>query len=128
VTGRSERGSASIWVMAGTALLLVVALTVTVRGTAILARHRAETAADAAALAAAAQIGVGLDPCAAAATIATANDAQMRSCRLELLNNGRSGRVLVTVTAVVHLPFLGPGTVSASARAQRDPAAAGPQT
>ena len=64
--GPADRGSASIWVLACAALLLVVAATVAIRASATLARHRAESAADEAALAAAAQIGVGAQPCDAA--------------------------------------------------------------
>jgi Putative Flp pilus-assembly TadE/G-like len=50
------------------------------RGAAVIARHRAESAADLAALAGAGRIGIGGDPCAAAAAIA----AGLTSCEVRL--------------------------------------------
>jgi secretion/DNA translocation related TadE-like protein len=114
-----ERGSASIWVLAGAALLILVGVLAVLRGSATLARHRAETAADAASLAVAAQIGISAQPCLAAATIAAANAATVRSCRLDLAADGRSGQVEVTVSVEVHLPVLGADRVDGSARAER---------
>jgi secretion/DNA translocation related TadE-like protein len=119
VIGRGERGSASIWVLAVSSLLLVVAGVVTVRGLAVLARHRAESAADLAALAAAARIGLGGAPCAAAGPIAAANGAGLRSCAAHLSADGRSGEVLVRVVLRAHLPGVGGREVVASARAGR---------
>ena len=58
---RRDRGSATIWVLACCALLLVVGRSSALRTAAVLARHRAEGAADLAALAAAGRIGVGGD-------------------------------------------------------------------
>jgi secretion/DNA translocation related TadE-like protein len=115
----TDRGSASIWVLAGGALLILVAMVAILRGTATLARHRAETAADASALAAAAQIGVSSQPCAAAATIAAANDASLSACHLDLASDGRSGQVQITVSVEVHLPVLGADKLHAGARAER---------
>ena len=119
-TGR-EQGSASIWVLACAALLFLVALTIVIRTSATLARHRAETAADAAALAAAGQIGVSESPCATATRIAGANGAVLRSCQLTLAANARSGQVAVVVGIDVNLPFVGHSVAMARARAQRDP-------
>lgn len=114
-----ERGSASIWVLAVASLLLVVAGVVTVRGLAVLARHRAESAADLAALAAAARIGFGGAPCAAAGAIAVANGAVLRSCAAAVSADGRTGQVLVRVGLSVRLPGVGAREVVASARAGR---------
>lgn len=116
---RGDRGSASIWVLACSALVLVVATIGMVRGSAVLARHRAESAADLAALAAAAQIGVSDKICVAATRIATANSARVRSCATDLAADGRSGTVTVRVEVVVSLLFVGKRHAVASARAGR---------
>jgi secretion/DNA translocation related TadE-like protein len=118
---RGERGSASIWVVSCCALLLVVAGVLTVRGLAVVARTRAETSADLAALAAAGQIGLGGDPCAAAGRIAARNGAQLRGCHVALSADGRSGTVLVAVELGLQLPIVGRRSVVASARAARLP-------
>jgi len=117
-----DRGSASIWVLAGALLLFAVAAAGTLRGLAVLARHRAESAADLAALAAAGRIGVADDACARAADIAARNDARVTSCRVRLAADGRSGAVRVVVAAPVALPGIGSRQVTASARAGREPA------
>jgi secretion/DNA translocation related TadE-like protein len=116
-----ERGSASIWVLAGSALIMLIAITVVSRTDATLSRHRAEFTADAAALAAASQIGVQTQPCAAAARIATTNGARLRDCRVRQADDGRSGQIAIVVTVDVRLPILGPASVQASANAARDP-------
>jgi secretion/DNA translocation related TadE-like protein len=117
-----ERGSASIWVLAGAALVLLAAVTIVIRTGATLAGHRAEFAADAAALAGATQIGIQGQPCAAADRVARLNGAQLRTCRVRLAENGRSGQVAVVVVVDTVLPILGAGSVQASADAARDPA------
>lgn len=119
MTCGSERGSASIWVLAVASLLLVVAGMVTVRGLAVLGRHRAESAADLAALAAAGRIGFTDAPCAVAGPIAAANGAAVRSCAAAVSPDGRSGAVLVRVVLLLHLPGVGTREVVASARAGR---------
>lgn len=78
-----ERGSASIWVVCCCALLLVVALASVLRTTAVLVRHRAEAAADLAALAAASHAGDGeAAACAHGARVAHGMSARLVSCRL----------------------------------------------
>lgn len=114
-----ERGSASIWVLGGCGLLLLVGSAGVLRTEAVLARHRAESAADLAALAAAGRIGVGADGCDAARAIATANGATLSRCSLDLAPDGRSGTVDVRVAASVSLPVVGARTVTARARAGR---------
>lgn len=114
-----DRGSAAIWVLAGCALLLSVGWAGVLRTEAVLARHRAESAADLAALAAAGRIGVGPDECAAARSIAAANGAAVSRCSLDLASDGRSGTVVVRVRAGVRFPVVGARTVTASARAGR---------
>ena len=116
-----QRGSATIWVIACSALLMVVAGAATVRGLAVLARHRAESGADLAALAAAASVGTGGRPCAAAARVAEGNGGRLRRCRVALDPSGRSGTAEVSVAVQVRLPWLGRRAVLASARAARLP-------
>jgi secretion/DNA translocation related TadE-like protein len=117
----SDRGSATIWVLACCAVVLAIATVATVAALGVLARHRAESGADLAALAAAARIGVGDDECQAAAAIARRNGAEVRRCRVELDVGGRSGTVRVRVAYRVRLPLVGEREVVASARAARLP-------
>lgn len=77
-----DRGSATVWVLTLAALLGVVAAAVLMLGQAAMVRQRAATAADLAALAAAAR--QPLDPggaCPAAARVAAAHGARLVSCR-----------------------------------------------
>lgn len=120
---RRDTGSASIWVLAAALLLAVVGTAGTLRGLAVLARHRAEAAADLAALAAAGRIGLGSDYCARAADIAARNGARIASCRVDLGADGRSGSVRVVVETALRLPVVGERRVTASARAGREPVA-----
>jgi secretion/DNA translocation related TadE-like protein len=126
-SARREHGSASIWVVACCALLMSIAGAVTVRTLAVLARHRAETSADLAALAGAGQIGVGGRACAAAARVAARNGARLRTCVVRLAPDGRSGTVSVRVEMAARLPIVGSREILATARAAREPgpAAAG---
>lgn len=119
-----DRGAAAVWVLACAAVMVAVAAVVVVRTLAVLGRHRAEAAADLAALAAAARIGIGGDPCAAAGRIAHENAASVRRCTVRLDPGGRSGDVVVRVAARVDLPLVGAAAVTASARAARLPASA----
>jgi secretion/DNA translocation related TadE-like protein len=115
-----DRGSASIWLLTCCALLLAVAFGGSVRAAAVVIRHRAESAADLAALAAAGQIGVSGGVCAAAARIAAANGASVLRCHLALAPGGRDGSVRVWLTMSVRLPVIGSREVVASARAGRE--------
>lgn len=105
------------------ALMIAAAAAASVRTEAVLARHRAETAADLAALAAATRIGLGADSCSRGRAIAAAAGATLRRCVLATAPDGRSGTVVITVRLSVDLPVLGARTVVASARAGRLPAA-----
>jgi secretion/DNA translocation related TadE-like protein len=124
MTAESDDGSATLWVLAlATVLWLSVAALVLV-GVAISARHRAATAADLSALAAAsaverAQLEHTPNPaaaaCAVARTVAAANDATVERCQVT--------GAIVDVTTTVAIPalasvsFLGAESVSARARA-----------
>jgi secretion/DNA translocation related TadE-like protein len=120
-THSRDPGSATIWVLACILLVLSVLAITLVRTAAVLARHRAESAADLAALAAAGRIGTSSAPCAAAAASAAHNQASLASCDVVLGADGRSGTVVIRVSAVVTLPVVGAREVSASARAGRLP-------
>ena len=116
---RMDRGSASIWVLACSALVLLLGMAASLRAMAVLARHRAESAADFAALAAAGRIGIGADGCVVARSIATANRAQLVRCQTTLAADGRSGTVEVAVRLSVQLPGLAVQQITATARAGR---------
>ena len=97
------------------AAILIAALTSTVVGgfwlaSAVIARHRAQSAADLAALSAAARLPAGpIAACAEAETLGTAMGAGMRGCSIEDLD--------VTVTIAVSTGLRFPGAAQASARA-----------
>jgi len=116
-----DTGSAAVWVVACAVLVLFVGLTVVLRESATLARHRAQGAADLAALAAAGQLGVSNRICAAATVTATANGARLVTCSPQPSPSGRSGTVDVVVSVAVRLPLLGARSAVARARAGRDP-------
>jgi len=109
-------------VLACCVLVLVIATLAVLRTAAVLARHRAESAADLSALAAAGGIGTAEDPCGAARRVAAANHATVSRCSLDLDASARSGTVLVQVGVTTALPIAGSRTVLASARAGRLPA------
>lgn len=117
-----DRGSATIWVVAGGVLVLLVAMVAVIRGSAVLARERAEAAADLAALAAADGIGIdrsSADLCRRACPIAAANQARLVGCAARLGVDGRTGTVDVTVAVAVRLAVVGLVVVHAHARAAR---------
>ena len=77
----SERGSATVWVLALSGLLAFLGAAVVLAGAAAVARHRATAAADLAALSGAGHAVLGEpDACAAAAEVATANGAVLTGC------------------------------------------------
>jgi len=110
-----DRGSATVWVMALSAVLAVVGAAVVLVGAATVARHRAEAAADLAALAAAGRAAAG-DPgaCGLAEEVTQANAATLVSCSV-----GTDAIVELRVSVPVHLGRL--GTWAAKARARAGP-------
>lgn len=78
-----DRGAATVWTVSGLALLMTVTAAVLWFGAAVVTRHRAESAADLAALAAA---GGAVDgerrACAQARWVVEQMAAELRSCRL----------------------------------------------
>jgi secretion/DNA translocation related TadE-like protein len=115
---RSEHGTVSILVVAVLVVCLVLTFAAARLGGALVGRARADTAADAAALAAADTLALGRGPEAAAAAAratATNNDARLVSCACE----GSEASVVVEV----ELPGLGMfgGIARGRARAEVSP-------
>jgi secretion/DNA translocation related TadE-like protein len=111
-----ERGSVSVVAVALVALTVALALLSVDLLQVVAAKGRAQTAADAAALAAAQELVVPSDqsPAELAAEYASDNGAELVSCECDL----GSSEAVVTVQRTVVLPFLGgPRTLVASARA-----------
>lgn len=81
-SGAADRGSASVWVLTAAGIVFAVAAVVVLYGSAVTARHKAGTAADLAALAAAERLWTGdADaPCSAAAHVARRNGAKLIAC------------------------------------------------
>jgi secretion/DNA translocation related TadE-like protein len=115
----AEGGSATVWVIAGIALVMLVASAGALRAEAVLARHQVARSADLAALAAAAQIGQSVAPCQAARPVAELNAVRLVSCVAVLDASGRSGTVAVAVERTVPVGPAGRRLVKASARAGR---------
>ena len=104
-----DRGSASLWLLGVALAVLLLAGTVAMAGGLLVARHRAQSAADLGALAGA--VGAFEGPggaCPAADRIVRANGGWMVACRVEGLD--------VVITVRVSGPA-GWGTVEESARA-----------
>jgi secretion/DNA translocation related TadE-like protein len=79
-----DRGSASVWLLAVGLILLSAGLSGGLLGAAHVARHRAQAAADLAALAGAARAVEGpAAACARAAELVTANGGRLAGCRLD---------------------------------------------
>src|SRR3954470_18376894 len=94
--GSSDEGSATVLSLAALVVLLTVAGVLTTAGRAALLRQRAVTAADFAALAAAAEQGTPDDRCRRGAVLAAVNGTRLVACTV-------AGEV-VTVTVVKPLP------------------------
>ncbi len=84
---RSDRGSASVWLLGVGLAVVAYAVLVQELGVAVVARHRAESAADLGALAGAVRAVDGPEAaCARAERIIVANGARLASCRLDGLD------------------------------------------
>jgi len=107
-----DRGSVTIWAAALAGLVCLGASAALLYGSAIVGRHRIETAADLAALAAAVHVPDGAAPaCAVAARIAAGNGASLRGCEVV------GDEVEVVVSRRVSLSGLGAFPAVARARA-----------
>lgn len=79
-----ERGSATIWAVAAMTALVAVVVLVLQLGSAVATRHRAESAADLAALAVAAHVLEGRDAaCGRARTVTDGMGATLARCELD---------------------------------------------
>lgn len=120
----SERGSVSIVAVAGALMLCLTSLGAADLGSMLIARTKAQAAADAAALAAAAQLapilGQGSDPEAAARAEAEANGARLERCDCAPGTVQASVEVSVAPSISFVVPWA-TRTVRASARADLDP-------
>jgi secretion/DNA translocation related TadE-like protein len=118
-----DRGSATVWVVVACLVTWSVAILALTIGAAVVARHRAASAADLAALASARVLADGVgDPCAAAVQVATASRARVVGC--ELLADGS-----LQVFVEAPLPQLldrWPNLPPARARARAGPATGRP--
>ncbi len=117
-SGRVERETGSVTLVAGGVLFIacILCLATVDLGRALLARARAQTAADAAALAAAHEIAIPTDaqPADVARAFAERNGATLASCDC----NPGSDEAVVEVTISVPFVLLGPDrTVVGTARA-----------
>jgi secretion/DNA translocation related TadE-like protein len=113
---RNERGAATLLAAATMFLACVLCLVTVDLGRAVQARAKAQTGADAAALAAAQEIAApsGLDPVVAAGDYAARNGVTLQWCRCAQ----GSAEAVVDVTVEVGFVLLGPDrTVEAQARA-----------
>jgi secretion/DNA translocation related TadE-like protein len=110
--GVSDRGAATVWAAASVAVLIAVLVAALDLGGATVARHRAEAAADLAALAAAGEAARGTEAaCGRASAIAAQMGARVVLCQL------RGWAALVEVEAGVRLGLLGPVPVRGRAHA-----------
>lgn len=108
----SDQGSGTIWAGAVAMVVCAIGSMILVVAISQMARHRANTAADLAALAAAQVLLDGTaDPCAEAAQKASANSADLTSCEVDGEN------VTVVVSVAVRLGRWGIGHAKAAARA-----------
>lgn len=113
VTAEQDRGSATVFA-AAISLVLVMAATAAVFVVAVvLASHRARSAADLAALAAATSVATGGDGCSAARINAHANGADVTRCQV----TGDSSSFVVAVTVTVRTGLRAPLPLSAGADA-----------
>jgi secretion/DNA translocation related TadE-like protein len=113
-----ERGAAALLAVAMGGVLLLVAAALGVAAALVVDHRRAQSAADLAALAGAAAIGRGDQPCAAAGEVAGLNGADLRDCSTSGLT--------VTVRVRIEGPqWLGKGVGDLEAIARAGPADTG---
>lgn len=108
--GSDDRGAATVLAAIVIAAILAVAMGGTAVGAFVVARHRAQSAADLAALAAATTVPAGVGAaCMQAQTVATAMRATLRDCDIDGLD--------VTVVVEVSTGLILGGDTRAAARA-----------
>lgn len=108
----ADRGSATLWCVALSGLLLAIATTFAIVGAARVAHHRAQSAADLSVLVAARwALAAPTEACARASRLAAENGAQLVRCTLT------DAVADLTVSVGLSLPALGDRVVLARARA-----------
>lgn len=113
----SERGSGTVLALGVAMVLALAAAAAVLVGQVTTLRHRADAAADLAALAGAQTARDGGDPCPVAGGIAAANGGLLRSCVVGPAGDAAvAGQVLVQVT--VSATVLGGRTLTAVGRAR----------
>jgi secretion/DNA translocation related TadE-like protein len=110
---RTEDGIATVFAVTAVGLICVLAVALVQVGLVVVAKHRAQTAADLAALAGSAAILRGQDGCATARSVAARNGAGLDRCRADL--------AVVTVAAERPAELLGRFRFRASAEARAAP-------
>ncbi len=120
---RSEQGSATVLVLAVLGALLLAGAGIGVLAQGQVAAIRAQTAADAAALAAAPETFLGGDPASLAREYAQANGATLILCECSVDETWQTRRVKVTVRVPLTIWTLGGVGVSRSATAEFAPVA-----
>ena len=117
---KSDEGSVSLAVLSLALVAMVLIASVGDLAIFLAARTKAQTAADAAALAAAAELvpGIGRDPVGQAARYAELNGSHLVSCSCEFGTDEATVRVAVPVGFILLAPLSRP--VSAKARAKVD--------
>jgi secretion/DNA translocation related TadE-like protein len=114
-----DRGSLTVWAAALAGLLWFGSTAAVLYGSAVVGRHRTETAADLAALAAAVHVPDGdASACSTAAVFADRNGAEVRSCRIIGTD--------VEVTVSRRVGFGGLGAYTSVVRARAGPVDHGP--
>ena len=110
--GWADEGSATVWALAVGVVIVAVAVASATVGAAIVARHRAQTAADLGALAGAGRAIEG-EPaaCARAEVVVADNGGRLVSCRLD----GFDLTVIATVTPNGMAAVAGPARATATA-------------
>ncbi|HKD97003.1 MAG TPA: Rv3654c family TadE-like protein [Micromonosporaceae bacterium] len=119
----TDQGSATVWVLSACVLVVSIGLACVVAVAAVVGRHRAQAAADLAALAGARYAALGeAAACAAAGAVVDANGARVTACRLDGLD--------LVVSVAVEVPgapaALGPARATARAGPAGIPGAAPP--
>lgn len=123
----ADHGNASIAVVGGMAMVMVFLLGLSDLAVFYMARTRAQTAADSASLAAAAELipGIGEDPEGKAREYAAANGAELTACDCAM--GGSAVQITVTVPVSMTLSALSDlKEVTASSRAEISLPAGGP--
>lgn len=114
--GKDQRGATATLAVTLTALLLLMALLMSVLGRVLVDHRRASAAADLAALAGAGALQAGREPCAPARRIAHDNGASLTRCAVSGEQVEVRAGVDVWAPSAL-LPLLGPVRVEAEARA-----------